>query len=141
MKSIKPGRGPSAMGAAGSIAAVVFGILWTIFAFALTKDAPFPMVKVIFPLFGVVFVVMGIVQAVYHYKNATGQNRMSIVDVVDAKEEPDPLDRYIRGGTTNPNSGNENSGNREGTEKKFCPYCGSRLEADYEFCPQCGKSL
>lgn len=29
MKSIKPGRGPSAMGAAGSIIAAVFGLIWT----------------------------------------------------------------------------------------------------------------
>lgn len=32
MKSIKPGRGPSAMGALGSIICVVFGIFWTIMA-------------------------------------------------------------------------------------------------------------
>ena len=30
MKSIKPGRGPSAMGAMGSAFAVIFGIFWTI---------------------------------------------------------------------------------------------------------------
>lgn len=30
VKSIKPGRGPSAMSAIGSVFAVVFGIFWTI---------------------------------------------------------------------------------------------------------------
>ena len=32
MRSIKPGRGPSAMGAVGSAAIGVFGIFWTISA-------------------------------------------------------------------------------------------------------------
>ena len=64
MKSIKPGRGPSAMGAMGSIIAVIFGIFWTIAAASM--GAPF-----FFPLFGVLFIIMGIVQAVYNFKNAT----------------------------------------------------------------------
>ena len=29
MRSIKPGRGPSMMGAAGAVFAVIFGIIWT----------------------------------------------------------------------------------------------------------------
>lgn len=32
MKSIKPGRGPSKIGAAGSIFAVIFGIFWCLIA-------------------------------------------------------------------------------------------------------------
>ena len=32
MKSIKPGRGPSMMGAVGAAFAVVFGIIWTMAA-------------------------------------------------------------------------------------------------------------
>lgn len=35
MKSIKPGRGPSMMGAFGSAAVTVFGILWTIMAMSM----------------------------------------------------------------------------------------------------------
>ena len=38
MKSVKPGRGPSAMGAFGSLAAVLFGIVWT--AVAASSGAP-----------------------------------------------------------------------------------------------------
>ncbi|GGG73529.1 zinc ribbon domain-containing protein [Paenibacillus radicis (ex Gao et al. 2016)] len=140
MKSIKPGRGPSAMGAAGSIGAVIFGILWTIIAFSITRNAPFPLIGIVFPLFGVVFVITGIVNAVVHYKNATGENRMSIVDIVDASEEPDPLDRYYRGERR---EGRTTLASAEPEEaKKFCPYCGTRLaSADYEYCPQCGKPL
>ena len=48
MKSIKPGRGPSAMGAMGSIVAAVFGLIWT--GAAVSMGAP-----IFFPLFGVVF--------------------------------------------------------------------------------------
>ena len=82
MKSIKPGRGPSAMGAMGSIIAVIFGIFWTIAA-AHGR-------ALLFPLFGVLFIIMGIVQAVYNFKNATGEHRFSEFDIVDGAEEPDP---------------------------------------------------
>ena len=52
MKSVKPGRGPSAMGAVGSVIAVIFGIFWTITAASM--GAPF-----FFPLFGVLFIILG----------------------------------------------------------------------------------
>ena len=68
MKSIKPGRGPSMMGGIGSVAAVLFGVIWT-FA-AASMGAPF-----FFPLFGLVFIGVGIANAVYSFKNATGDNR------------------------------------------------------------------
>ena len=86
MKSIKPGRGPSAMGAVGSIFSAIFGIIWTIAAASM--GAP-----VFFWLFGVVFVILGIVQAIYNFKNATGENRYSKFDIVDSAEEPDPWPR------------------------------------------------
>ena len=89
MKSVKPGRGPSAMGAVGSLFAAVFGVIWTIAAASM--GAP-----VFFCLFGVVFVILGIVQAIYNFKNATGENRYSAFDIVDSAEEPDPLDRHFR---------------------------------------------
>ena len=104
------------MGAAGSIAVVVFGIFWTIMAFVITQDSPFPVVGSIFPLFGVVFVIIGIAQGVYHYKNATGKERMSLYDITDASEEG-------------------------AGEKAFCPYCGQRVQADYQYCPGCGKKV
>ena len=85
MRSIKPGRGPSGMGALGSIIAVIFGIFWTIMA--VSMGAP-----VFFPIFGILFVILGIVQAVYHFKNATGKNRYSAFDITEEGEEPDPLE-------------------------------------------------
>lgn len=48
----------------GGVVGVVFGVLWTIMACAITGSAPdvgpFPIAKVVFPLFGVVFVGVGI---------------------------------------------------------------------------------
>ena len=85
MKSIKPGRGPSAMGGIGSAAAALFGVFWTLAAASM--GAP-----VFFVLFGIVFILLGVVQAIYHFRNATGENRYSEFDIVDSDEEPDPLD-------------------------------------------------
>jgi hypothetical protein len=89
--SVKPGRGPSAFGALAGIGAVLFGILWTILAFSITRNAPFPLVGTIFPLFGVIFVLVGIGRVIYDLRNATGRDRNSVVDVVPEAQERDPL--------------------------------------------------
>ncbi|MDD6188665.1 MAG: zinc ribbon domain-containing protein [Clostridiales bacterium] len=129
MKSIKPGRGPSMMGGVMSIAIGVFGVIWTIAALRIGGG--------FFALFGVVFVIIAIVQAVYHFKNATNENRYSSFDIVDGEEEPDPLNQ--RWGESR---GQGDARIREdGTESSFCPYCGSKTERDYVFCSKCGKKL
>lgn len=92
--------------------------------FSITKDSPIPGSQ-IFPFFGFVIIGIGIFQAVYHYKNATGKERMSIVDIVDENEEKDPLNARLR----------RNEG------EKFCPYCGTMVQTSFQFCPSCGKSL
>ena len=91
MKSIKPGRGPSMMNAAGAVFAVIFGIIWTIAAAGM--GAPF-----FFPLFGLLFIGMGVMSAVYNFKNATGEERYSTFDIVDSDEEPDPPQCPLRQG-------------------------------------------
>ena len=127
MKSVKPGRGPSAMGAVGSVIAVIFGIFWTITAASMGAPG-------IFPLFGVLFVILGIVQAVYNFKNATGKNRYSSFDIMEDGEEPDPLDQRFRDASqTTPQPDSE--------KFRFCPYCGAKLGAEFEFCGKCGKKL
>lgn len=141
MKSIKPGRGPSMMGAFGSAAVTVFGIFWTIMA--MSMGAP-----VFFALFGVVFVIMGIAQTVYNLKNATGKDRFSVFDITDSSEEADPLQEYFTGkqavedeiyaGAVNRSGGRNPSG--EGANA-FCPYCGAEAEADFEYCAKCGRKL
>lgn len=88
---VKPGRGPSALGALAGVGAVIFGIFWTILAFSITRNSPFPMVGTIFPLFGIGFVLFGICRVVYDLRNATAQDRNSLVDVVPEEQEQDPL--------------------------------------------------
>lgn len=118
MRSIRPGRGPSKIGFAGSIFGIVFGIFWTILAFGMTRNAG--LIGVIFPLFGVLFVGMGIAQAVYHYKNASGKGS-SLFDIVD---EPDA-----------PHSEAED----EQMDVRYCGYCGQRLQGDMLYCTKCGR--
>ena len=119
MISIKPGRGPSMMGGFMGVIAALFGVFWTAIAPGVMK------------LFGVLFIVVAVVQAVYNFKNASAKNRYSSFDVVDSREEPDPLNQKY--GTTDPQRSKE--------ETNFCPYCGAPAEDTYSFCRRCGKSL
>ena len=124
MKSIKPGRGPSFMGGVMSILMGLFGLLWT-FIVASHGGG-------MFALFGVIFIVIAISQAVLHFSNATGKNRFSSYDIVDHTEEADPLNERF-GDVTNTKTSSDSS--------RFCPYCGTKAEADYKFCENCGKKL
>lgn len=132
MKSIKPGRGPSAMGAMGSAVAIIFGIFWTIMAGSM--GAP-----IFFPLFGIIFIGIGIVQFIYNYKNATGKNRMSVYDITDEGEESDPFDNFV-----SREDEKKSALKSEGiSENKFnyCPYCGNGMGDGFKFCPSCGKEV
>ncbi|MBQ2697559.1 MAG: zinc ribbon domain-containing protein [Clostridia bacterium] len=133
MKSIKPGRGPSAMNAMGSAFSVIFGIIWTFGAIQI--GAPF-----FFPLFGLCFVGMGVVHTIYHYKNATQKNRYSTFDITDHGEEIDPLQARFGGGEqyTRPSY---SANPAEDAETNYCPYCGAAADDSYAFCRQCGKRL
>ena len=122
MKSIKPGRGPSAMGALGGIFAAVFGVIWTIAAVGM--GAPW-----FFGLFGVCFVAMAIAGTVYNYKNATGKNRYSAFDIVDEHEESDPFNESFGYSNEIAETG--------GGESNFCPYCGAGAGPEFEFCNKC----
>ncbi len=117
MKSIKPGRGPSMMSGIGSVCAGLFGVFWTIMAASMGAAMMIP--------FGLIFIGIAVVQAIYNFKNATGENRYSVIDIVDEDEEIDPL--------------NERFGRKEGSE--FCPYCGIKVSSEFEFCPKCGNKL
>lgn len=131
MKSIKPGRGPSMMGAFGSAAATVFGIIWTISA--MSMGAPF-----FFAMFGLIFVVMGIAQTVYNFKNATSKNRYSAFDITDGTEEPDPLNKIFAEAQSDDAS---EAAESDAAPAAFCPYCGAEVEADFTYCKKCGKKL
>ena len=132
MKSIKPGRGPSMMGGFGSVFGILFGIFWTVMAANMTRGLG--LVGVVFPLFGVIFILIGVVNAVYHFKNATGKNRYSAFDITDGGEEPDPLNERFSSPSA-PEQGHAPSGG------SFCPYCGAPVQDDFAFCRKCGKPL
>lgn len=137
MKSIKPGRGPSAMSFIGSSVAIIFGVFWTILTASMTAGVP--IVGIFFPLFGILFIIVGISQAVYNYKNATGKSRYSTFDITDSTEEGDPSDKWIKDG--NKGGKKEVHGNFENTQVNFCPYCGVQLESEYKYCPKCGQAI
>jgi len=146
MKSVKPGRGPSMMGAFGSAAAALFGVFWTIGAASMGAPG-------FFVAFGFIFIAIGVAQAIYNFKNATSQNRYSAFDITDGNEEPDPLNEFFGGGNENPER-NRNASTPEASssvhdemsvgdesEKAFCPYCGAEVEKDFTYCMKCGKKL
>ena len=86
--------------------------------------------------FGLLFVGLAIYHAVYHYRNATSQDRYSVVDIVDSKEETDPLnEKYGKYNNV------EDEYNSSEESFKYCPYCGKQLEDSFEYCPHCGKKL
>jgi hypothetical protein len=126
------------MGGFGSLMAVVFGIGWTIFAYQLTRDSPFPMVGIFFPLFGVFFVIAGLVQAYYHFTNATREDRFSTFDITDDNEEPDPLNQ--RFGRARSEATVKRTAGRQ-IEGEFCPFCGAAAQPDFDYCPKCGKDI
>lgn len=128
MKSVKPGRGPSMMGGIMSVAVGLFGVFWTILAVSGGAWFMAP--------FGIIFVVVAVVQAIYNFKNATGENRYSDFDITDENEESDPWnDRF--GKKKNPPE-IESGGN---TKSNFCPYCGERADDDFAYCKNCGRKL
>lgn len=100
-----------------------------------------------FALFGVVFIFIAIVQAVYHLKNATGENRYSSFDITDGNEEPDPLNEYFGQRQTDSREDDQdfNQSVTRNTSRQggsaFCPYCGTPVEGDFAFCNKCGKKL
>lgn len=127
MKSIKPGRGPSMMGGISALFAALFGVFWIIVV--LQSGGGF------FAFFGVIFIAMALVQAWYNFHNASQKDRFSSFDIVDSREEMDPLDPRYAGQDDIPVRSSDSDAPR------FCPYCGAELQSDYLYCPECGKSF
>lgn len=132
MKSIKPGRGPSFMGGIASLFGIVFAIFWTIMAVSMGAS-------VFFPLFGLLFIGIGVANAVYSFKNATGEHRYSEYDIVDSHEEPDPWNTQY--GAQAETTFNQSTADNPGGGFAYCPYCGAKLGAGFAFCGKCGKPL
>lgn len=132
MKSIKPGRGPSMMGGVMSIAMGLFGIVWTFIAASMGAGP--------FALFGVIFIGIAVAQAIHNFKNATGENRYSVYDIVDGSEEPDPLNVRF-GGDDRTGPVRDEAQEQHPRESLYCPYCGAAVEGDYIYCNKCGRKL
>lgn len=131
MKSIKRGRAPSMMGGVMSLLIGLFGVAWAIVALRIGGG--------FMAVFGLIFVAVAVIQAIYHFRNATGKNRYSEYDITDGQEEPDPLnERFdgtpVAGGPSGP-SASAPSGSL------FCPYCGAPVDINFAFCNRCGKRL
>ena len=120
MKSIKPGRGPSGLGVFMGIIVSLFGVFWTIIVISIGAYFMVP--------FGVLFVAAAIGTAVFNYKYATRTHRYSEFDIADKGEEPNP---------TSERSGAKNAPK----EKKFCSYCGEKVDENHKFCGNCGSRL
>lgn len=115
------------MGGIMSIAVGIFGVFWTILAAGLGGG--------FMAVFGLVFIFIAVANAVYNFKNATGENRYSEFDITDENEEPDPLNERF-GKKSEISQPNEDK-----NECSFCPYCGNKVQKDFNFCDSCGKKL
>lgn len=117
------------MGMVGGIFAALFGIFWCILTWSMGAWFMVP--------FGLIFVGLAVYNVIYNYRNATSQNRYSIIDIVDETEESDPLnEKYGRKAADNPVIPEEN-----GTSAAYCPYCGRAVDSEFDFCPKCGRKL
>ena len=119
------------MGGIGGIAVAVFGVIWTVGAASMGAPG-------FFVLFGVVFVVMAIAGIAYNFYNATQKNRMSSFDITTGNEESDPIAKAL--GHSSDTKPSENSAPRK-FEGDFCPFCGTKVNADFDYCPKCGKDI
>lgn len=128
MKSVKPGRGPSALGAIAGIGVALFGVFWIIGAVSMGAWFMAP--------FGIIFVIIALSGAIYNYKNATGKERYSSFDIVDSDEEGDPLNRRFGKNNSVFDTSEAYSG-----KACYCAYCGQRLDGDFSYCPHCGRKV
>ena len=130
MKSIKPGRGPSFMKGIAAIASGLFGVFWTIMAVGLGAWFMAP--------FGLIFIGLAVANAIYSFKNASGENRYSAYEIVEHTEEPDPLNE--RCGEVR-NTTDKKDAEKSKKDSRFCPWCGEAVEGEFVYCNHCGKKL
>jgi hypothetical protein len=142
MYSVKPGRGPSLLGAFGSagVAVVALGML-VVGNAVMSRDAGGAVAafRIVWTLGTFVIFAMAAVGAVYNFVNFRNRNRMSTLDVTTGQEESDPIATML--GHDRAAGKARTPGAQRHIEGDFCPYCGARLEKDFEFCPKCGKDV
>ena len=121
MKSVKQGRVPSLASGIIGILFAVFGCFFTFITFkiAITTGSFGWMIF----LFAVIWTLAALSMSIYNIYNALAKKRPSVIDIVDHKEEPDPLNEIIS------------------SDVKYCPECGTKVESDDKFCANCGTKL
>ena len=133
MYSIKPGRGPSLLGAVVGIGILAFGVFFVLQA--KSKGAPG-----FFLAFGILFVCVAAIMVAYNLYNATQKRRMSALDITTGAEEPDPIATAL--GHAEPEQTSADKGDKPRRfEGDFCPYCGARVTDEFVYCPKCGKDI
>ena len=131
MKSFKPGRGPSMMGAIMGVGVSLFGVFWCVLAAAMGAWFMIP--------FGLIFIGMAVASTVMNYRNATGKNRYSTFDITEDGEEPDPLEQ--RFGSRRERDEWDETAQPRRAAGRFCPYCGAKQRQDFRYCSSCGREL
>ena len=132
MYSVKPGRGPSLLGAIVGIVVAIMGVFWTFTA--TSHGAP-----ALFAVFGVFFVILALGGVLYNMFNATSPNRVSTYDITGPGEERDPVgDALIR---SRPIGAETAPGLPAGSSPAYCSGCGRKLEGSFKFCPGCGRPV
>jgi hypothetical protein len=126
MYSVKPGRGPSLMGA---IIAVVVGLPCIFFFLSTAIREKAPGIIIFFCFAFLVMLLTGIFASLY---NATAKNRVSAYDITTSAEESDPFACLAP-------SPNSSPATRQAVASPFCPFCGAAVQSEFKFCPQCGK--
>ena len=132
--SVKPGRGPSLMGAIVGVVAVLFGFFWIIAA--ASSGAPG-----IFVLFGVIFIFIAIAGIIYNLYNTAARNRISTFDVTTEGEGSDPIADALRHSSRSSEGEKKQNDKPRKIQGDFCPYCGAKAQQDFDYCPQCGKDI
>ena len=132
MYSVKPGRGPSLIGA---ILALVVGVPFVLFWIGTASKMGAPG---FFVFFGIMMLVAILVSVFIGFYNATSRDRISQFDITTKTEESDPFDRLVQTAPPEGQSGAP-SPKQPAAAKPFCPYCGASLAQEFKFCPECGK--
>ncbi|MNC33863.1 Double zinc ribbon [compost metagenome] len=66
---------------------------------------------------------------------------MSVFDITENHEEPDPIDHYFNQRARSNHTNAEVHSSAE-SNFEYCPYCGSKvIEETYKYCPKCGKEI
>ena len=117
MKNRRPDRNARIMGIAG-IAAAVFGVIWIIETYSMTRNSPFgggP--SMIMTAGGILFVVIAVLIAVRSFSRDPEEDQTAGDAPMDRDTPEIPPPKKA---------------------KWTCPYCGTVNDEDQTFCPGCG---